>query len=192
MFLCLAAFGGGWVCEARGEAEQPPTVGALLAEALERSAELAGMRASIAAAEAGVVAAGALPDPMASVGLNNIPVGELSLDRDMMSSVGVMLSQRVTAGVRRRLRAELQRGEAAALRARYQSMENGIVRQVKQAYFDLQYLDGALQIAEENKRLAQDLLAVAESLYATGKVGQQDVFQSQVQLTRMLDALVAL
>jgi outer membrane protein TolC len=36
------------------------------------------------------------------------------------------------------------------------------------------------------------LLAVAEARYATGKVGQQDVFQAQVQLTRMVEALVAL
>jgi len=177
----------------KGEQPAPPALEALIENALDRSAELAALRARIAAAEARITTAGAAPDPMASAGFTNLPIGGgLRLDRDTMSGFEIMLSQELPRSFRRRLRAEIQRDEAAALRARHTSVANGIVRGVRQVYVDLQYLDEALVIAEQNKGLAQDILAVAESRYRTGKVSQQDVFQSQVQLSRMLDAVVAL
>jgi outer membrane protein TolC len=192
--LLLVGMIAGLPAAARAASAEPaaPPVSALLAEALEKSAELAALREQIAAAEAKVIPAGAPADPVASVGLNNIPVGGLRLDEDMMTSVGVMVSQNVIRGARRRLRSGVQQGEVAALRARAASVENGIVRGVKQACVDLQYLDEAAQIAEENKRLAEDVLAIAESRYGTGKVGQQDVFQAQVQLSRLLESLLTL
>jgi outer membrane protein TolC len=169
-----------------------PTLDALISQALDSSRELAAVGQQIAAAEARVVTAGALPDPMLSAGLSNVPVGGIELDGDMMSGVEFMLSRSVTAGARRRLRSDIQRAEADSLRQRYQSTRNGIVREVKRAYLDLQYLDEALDIAEQNRQLAADVLAIAESQYATGRAMQQDVFQSQVQLSRMVESLVLL
>jgi outer membrane protein TolC len=180
---------GGQAGPGQGES---PALQHLIKLALDRSAELAALREQIAAAEARVTVAGGLPDPMASAGLSNVMVGGMGLDRDPMSGLEFMLSQEVTRRFRRRLRGEVQQTEAEALRARHISTANGIVRGVKQAYIDLQYLDQALEISEQNKRLAEDVLALSESQYATGKVGQQDVFQSQVQLSRMVEALVLL
>jgi cobalt-zinc-cadmium efflux system outer membrane protein len=193
--LALGAFGvAASGAEGAGK-EAPassPTLQALIAEALDRSAELAAMREQIAAAQARVITAAGLPDPMASAGLSNIMVGGISLDRDPMSGVEFMLSQDVTRSVRRRLRGEIQEGEVLALEARYAAIANGIVRGVKQGYIDLQYLDEAVAISEQNRDIAADVLAISEVQYATGKVGQQDVFQSQVQLSRLLDSLVLL
>ena len=61
-----------------------PTMQAAVAEALDNSEELAAIRARIQAAEAKVRPAGALPDPMVSAGLQNIPVGQgVAIDKDM-------------------------------------------------------------------------------------------------------------
>ncbi len=169
-----------------------PALETFVAEALANSKELYAAREQIAAAQARVVSAGTLADPMISAGLTNIPVGGISLDRDVMSGVEFMLSREVATSARRRLRGDIQSAEVAALLERYESIQNGIAREVKRAYIDLQYLDEAMDIAEQNRLLASDVLAVAESQYSTGKVMQQDVFQSQVQLSRMLDSLVLL
>lgn len=171
----------------------PPSLASLVEEAVAQSAELAGLQARIEAAEAMVGPARARPDPMASVGVVNIPVNAgIRLDQDAMSGLELMYSQELTRGQKRRLRGETQQREAEALRARYEITSNSIVRQVKQAYYDLQYLNEALAITEQNKQLASDILKTAESRYATGKVMQQDVFQSQVQLSRMMDSLLSL
>jgi cobalt-zinc-cadmium efflux system outer membrane protein len=171
---------------------EPPTVEALVLEALEQSAELRALEERIRAAEASVAPAGALPHPMGSVAISNVPVGGLELDRTPMSGVELGVSQGVPAAEKRRLRREVKREEVDALRACYDDRRDDLVRRVRQGYTDLQYLDGALVIAEENKDLAGDFVATAEARYATGKGLQQDVFRAQVRLSRMMDTLISL
>jgi len=164
---------------------------ALVAEALDRSEELAALRERAAAAEAMVRPAGALPDPMAMAGLSNVPVGSgVQLDQDMMSSVMLSVSQEVPPGSRRRLMREAQGDEAAMLRAQVEDKRNDIVRRVKRAYIDAQYREAALSVAERNREVAKEMLATAEGLYATGKAMQQDVFQAQVRVSQMVDMVV--
>ena len=168
------------------------TLESVLAEALENSAELEAVWAQIRAAEASTAPAGALPDPMLSLSVSNVPVGGVRLDQTPMSGVELGLSQLVPGGSKRSLRRQGRELEALALRARYQDRRNDLVRRVRRAYYDLQYLDAAVVIAEQNKQLAQDLLATAEARYATGGGLQQDVFRAQVRLSRMIDFVVAL
>jgi len=168
-----------------------PTMEAAIAEALDRSEELAAIRARIEAAEARIRPAGALPDPMVSVGLQNIPVGQgVAIDKDMMSSFALMASQEVPpASMRRAMRAVMS-DDVAMLSASLDDARNDTVRKVKQAYLEVQYRDEALAIAERNRDVAQDMLAMAEARYSTGKVMQQDVFQAQVRLSQMVDMVV--
>jgi outer membrane protein TolC len=158
----------------------PPALEQMIAEALEKSAELAALREQIRAAEAMIAPVGALPDPMASI------------ERMPMREVDVGLSQGMPGAGKRRLSREVQREEVSRLRAEYAEKRNHLVRQVKQAYYAVQYLDEALEIAEKSKTLAEDLLKTAEAMYATGKGLQQDVFSAQVQLSRMVEMLVVM
>ncbi len=165
----------------------------VIAEALARSAELSSLRAQAEAAEAMISPAGALPDPMLSVGLKSIPVDAgIRIDQDAMSGLEVMLSQEVPRSAKRRLRQGIQAGEVAMVRARYEDKRLDIVRRVKQAYLDVQSVDAQMAIAEQNRDLAQDMLSAAEAAYGTGKVMQQDVFQAQVRLSQMVDMLISL
>lgn len=190
--LVMPAWGAGAEVAGEGSALEDDLLGALVAEALERSAELRALEERVRGAEAMVGPAGALPDPMASVGISNVPVGSVDLDRTPMSGVSLGVSQAVPAGAKRRLRRRAQEQDAAALGARREDRRDDLVRQVKQAYIEVQYLDGALAIMEESKRLAEDFLATAEARYGTGRGLQQDVFRAQVRLSRMIDVLVAL
>jgi outer membrane protein TolC len=168
-----------------------PTIEAAVAQALDKSEELAAIRARLEAAEAKVRPAGALPDPMVSAGLQNIPVGQgVAIDKDMMSSFALMASQEVPpASMRRAMRAVMS-DDVAMLSASLDDARNDTVRKVKQAYLEVQYRDEALAIAERNRDVAQDMLAMAEARYSTGKVMQQDVFQAQVRLSQMVDMVV--
>jgi outer membrane protein TolC len=177
---------------ARGQPQQPLTLEQAVCEAIAKSAELASLQHQVTAAQAMVAPAGALPDPMLSAGLSNIPVGAgIRLDQDPMSSLQFMASQEVPRGAKRRLSRQVQADMADMLQARYQDERNDLVRKVKQAYYDLQERDQEITIAEQNRDLAQDMLAAAEARYSTGKVMQQDVFQAQVRLSQMLDMLVS-
>jgi outer membrane protein TolC len=163
---------------------------AAVSEALESSAELDALRHRIAAAEAAVRPAGSLPDPVATVGLSNVPVGGLELDRTPMSGIDLGVSQRLPAKRKRRLSADLQQIDAEALRARYDDRRSDLIRRVKRAYIDVQRLDGEVAVARDSKELAESILATAEAKYATGKGLQQDVFRAQVRLSRTVEALL--
>jgi outer membrane protein TolC len=181
------------------EAQQPAgtvaigsaSVEALVQEAVGKSAELAALQARIRSAEAMVAPASALPDPMASVGMVNIPVHSgIRLDQDTMSGLEVMVSQDLPRTKKRRLSGQSQSLEARMLRARYDDKRNNLVKLVKQTYFELQYLDEAIHTTDGNKQLAQDILKAAEAQYSTGKGVLQDVFQAQGRLSQMLNMLV--
>jgi cobalt-zinc-cadmium efflux system outer membrane protein len=167
-------------------------LGSVVAEAVARSEELVALRARIAAAEASIRPAQALPDPMVSLMASNVPVGGFDLDRTPMTGVELGIAQRVPASSKRRLKGQSVSVEVQALQARHDDMRAALVRQVKKAYYDLQQLDDSLEIALQNKALAEDLLETAEARYATGKGLQQDVFRAQVRLSRMVDAVIAL
>ena len=195
--LALVMVAGAMVAAATEAVPDDPPAAALtlesvVAEALESSAELEAVRAHVRAAEASIAPAGALPDPMLSLSVSNVPVGGVRLDETPMSGVELGLSQLVPGGSKRGLRRQLRELEVVALRARYQDRRNDLVRRVRRVYYDLQYLDAAAVIAEQNRDLAQDLLATAEARYATGGGLQQDVFRAQVRLSRMIDSVVAL
>jgi outer membrane protein TolC len=192
--ILLPLVGRGCLCiPAAAQQQAPPTLDQALSEALAKSAELASLQQQVTAAENMIAPAGALPDPMLSAGLSNLVVGQgLRLDQDSMSGLEFMLSQEVPRSVKRRLRRDVQSGELAMLQARLQDKRLDVIRQVKKSYLDLQYYDQALVVAEQNRDLAQDMLATAEARYATGKVMQQDVFQAQVRLSRMVDMLISM
>lgn len=189
-FLLLVAVA--WLGGCPGWAEESPTLESAVAEALARSAELSSLRAQTEAAEAMIAPAGALPDPMLSVGLKNIPADSWRLDQDAMSGLEIMLSQEVPRSTKRRLRQGVQGGEVAMVRARYEDKRLDIVRRAKQAYLDVQSVDAQMAIAEQNRDLAQDMLSAAEAAYGTGKVMQQEVFQAQVRLSQMVDMVISL
>ena len=79
LLACVAivgvSFGGG-----RGQdtsiAERPLELAPLIEAGMRDSPELAALRSRIDAAEAGVLQAGALPDPQFGVALSNFPIGK--------------------------------------------------------------------------------------------------------------------
>ena len=62
-----------------------------------------------------------------------------------------------------------------------------VVRQVKLAYYDLAYLDEALQITGEEEQLLLHYEALARARYSQGFGQQQEVVKLQAEVTRVLN-----
>lgn len=67
-----------------------------------------------------------------------------------------------------------------------------ILREAKQAYYDLFYAHKALEIHHEQVALARKFSLIAQEKFAVGAVGQQDVLRAQVELLNLSNALVTL
>jgi outer membrane protein TolC len=59
--------------------------------------------------------------------------------------------------------------EATALYHRYQAARRDVVAQVKETYYDLGYVDAAIDLAREEQSLLKHYETLARARYATGQ-----------------------
>ena len=152
------------------------------------------IRAAAARAEAArhrVAAAGARPDPMLMAGVQNFPPGEPSFD-DFMTMKMVGLSQTIPYPGKRSLSTRSARHELLAALAMVDHARLEVTAAVRQAYYDLAYLDRALAITDRNQRLVVDFMKAAEARYGVGSANQEDVLRLRIQAARMGEEAVGL
>jgi len=164
----------------------------LLLDARERNPELLGAAREIEAAQARTRVARALEDPMAEVGLLNVPTPSWSFREDDMTMKMLGLSQRLPFPGKRDLRAAVAAQTAEAAEANYRDTLNRIVRDLKVAYTDLGFTFGSIEIVQRNKVTLAQLLQIAETRYTVGQGTQADVLKAQTELAIMNDELIQL
>jgi len=194
--LCAALLA--FLFAAPGFAGQPPqdikilSLQQALALALQQNPSLAVARARAEAVKQYVPQAGALADPRLSIGLANLPGGSLSLDKDPMSQLQIGFSQTLPFPGTRALHEEAAqfRADAAALGS--DELRLQLLRDVKQAWWQVFYIDHATQAVESNRVLLQQLIETAQTLYSVGRGQQQDVLLAQLELARLEDEALRL
>jgi outer membrane protein, heavy metal efflux system len=170
---------------AGGVAQRAETLAALIAEARANNPEIEAARRKAAAAAGRVPQAGALPDPMVAAGLMYVPVPTLDFGQDGMTMVSVQVGQRLPApGARGAREARAWQNQRAAERES-EEIELGAVTRLKSAYYELLFVDRALDVLARNHALVVDLASVARARFAVGRAPQQDVLQAQTEVTRL-------
>ncbi len=79
--------------------------------------------------------------------------------------------------------------EAAARYQLYRARQREIIHQVKKAFYELSYLDRALEINREEQLLLEHYERLAQSRYSTGQGLQHAVVKLQAELTKILNQL---
>ncbi len=159
---------------------------------LEQNPTLAVARASAEAVRQRVPQAGALADPRLSIGLVNLPSSSLSLDKDPMSQLQIGFSQPLPFPGKRALDEEVAQFRADAAVQGSDEQRLRLLRDVKQAWWQLFYIDHAQQALESNHDLLQQLIETAQTLYSVGRGQQQDVLLAQLELARLEDEALRL
>ena len=165
---------------------------ALIDEALENNPELAALKARWEAFEARVPQAGALDDPILRFDAVNLPSSSFDFDSTPMSGKLIAISQRIPFPGTRSAKERVAMHAAGAAEETYRDREGTIVNLVKQAYFDLAFLDRAIETTEKNKALLKDFIRIAQAKYSVGRGLQQDVLKAQVSLSALMDRLIVL
>ncbi|HKY96480.1 MAG TPA: TolC family protein, partial [Gemmatimonadaceae bacterium] len=146
----------------------------------------------VTAAQARVRSAGARPDPMLMLGAINVPVRTLSQTDDDMTMRMIGIEQNIPypgkLGLRRRI-AEL---EVTAARFSAETVRLAVVRDLKSAWYELNYIDEALSIARRNESLLTSVANVSRARYASGSGTQQEVLRSTLEATRLNESANAL
>jgi outer membrane protein TolC len=165
-------------------AQSATTLQGLVDEAIRRHPSERGAERMADAAAETVSREGALPDPMVSVGAQNIRVDSPHLNSDTMSSIAVMLTQEVPFPGKRGRRAAMAGANADASRADVRVTAAGIALRVRQAYWRLSFAEQAERITRENLEILDHLLEITRARFSVGQAAQQDVLQAEVARAR--------
>lgn len=138
------------------------------------------------AAVARVPQAGALPDPTLSFRFGNRPVDGFGTAEPMTMNT---LQLRQTLPWPGKLGFAEQRqshlAEAADLTA--SEMEAALIARVTNVYYEIAFMDRALDIMRETSDLLSEFLDVSNTLYAVGRGLQADVLQAQVAVASIAE-----
>jgi len=178
-------------------AEESPTTTVMTQQAavgmaLENNPGLAEMQARADAAAAIPSQLGTLPDPVLSFSALNLPTDTFSLSQEAMTQLQVGLSQAIPFPGKLALKEEAAQYEAEAVRQSADEMRLSLIRDVKNAWWQLFYLDRALDIVRLNQDLLRQFVTIAETKYKVGQGLQQDVLLAQVELSKLLDSEIQL
>lgn len=172
--------------------ERSPTqLDSLVAVALDQNPSVGAAVERVRAAEARIPAAGARPDPVLSLSLRNLPVTEPGFD-DFMTMKTIGLSQRLPYPGKLSLAQDAERSEARAAAAALEEVRLDVARQVRQAYYDLVFIDRGLEVVGRHADVLGTLVSTADVRYAVGAAGQEDVLQAQVETAALADEAAGL
>jgi len=130
---------------------------------------------------------GALPDPMVSLNAMNFPTDTFSRDQEPMTQLQVGISQVFPFPGKLDLKEEAAEYEATAAGHSVDEVRLQLVKNVKSKWWQLYYLDRALETVKNNQALLRQFITVAQTKYETGKGLQQDVLLAQLELSKLMD-----
>jgi len=127
----------------------------------------------------------ALPDPRLSLNAQNLPVDTFSLSQEPMTQLQVGVSQMLPAPGKLALQEQAAELDAAAAEKTVHELRLQLARDVKTVWWNMFYLDRALETVQRNLSLLQQVISVAQSKYEVGQGGQQDVLLSQLEVSKL-------
>lgn len=135
---------------------------------------------------------GSLPDPMISVNAMNLPTDSFDRRQEAMTQIQIGVSQAFPFPGKLGLKEGAAEFDALAARYQADEVQLQLVKQVKTYWWQLYYLDRALETADLNKSLLKQFITVAKTKYETGAGLQQDVLLSQLELSKLMDQVITL
>ncbi len=135
---------------------------------------------------------GALPDPMVNFNAMNFPTDSYERDQEAMTQLQVGISQVFPFPGKLNLKEEAAEYDARAAGHSVDEVRLQLIKNVKNKWWQLYYIDRALDTVESNQILLRQFISVAKTKYETGKGLQQDVLLSQLELSRLMDQKIQL
>ncbi|GAB2502342.1 TolC family protein [Arenimonas alkanexedens] len=152
---------------------------------IEHNPDLRALQAEAEAAEARVLPAGALPDPMAGVRLEGIDPDQPTLAPANVGNTTWTLRQDIPLWGKRGLARDAARDEAQAARLERDAMSLTILADAEQAYVAYWQAEEAVAVVDRLIALLDQMEEVARVRYSLGVAAQQDAIRAQVARTRM-------
>ncbi len=160
--------------------------------AIRGNPNLAGMQARYEALAEIPPQLGALPDPMVSFNAMNLPADTYDRDQEAMTQLQLGISQVFPFPGKLSLKEEAAEFDAKAAGHSVNELRLQLIRNVKSKWWQLYYMDRALETVSRNQDLLRQFITIAKTKYEIGKGMQQDVLLSQLELSKLMDQNIRL
>ncbi|WP_244532005.1 TolC family protein, partial [Nitrosomonas aestuarii] len=130
---------------------------------------------------------GTLPDPEISVSAANLPVSTFNSAQVDMTQIGPGISQAIPFPGKLTLRSSAATFEAKAALENVTEARWWLLSSVKQVWWQIFYLDHALQVVKDNQLLLEQFIQITRTKYEVGEGLQQDILLAQLELSNLLD-----
>ncbi|MFH1552373.1 MAG: TolC family protein [Candidatus Omnitrophota bacterium] len=132
--------------------------------------------------------ASSLPDPMAKYTY----FGESVETRVGPQEHKYGVSQKIPFPIKLSMEEIAESRHASMLKEKYEAARREIVKKVKFVYYDIYWVDKAIQVTEGEKAILENLEKVAQRRYESKFAPQQDVIKAQVELSNLINRLLIL
>ena len=136
--------------------------------------------------------AGALPDPMLTLGAVNLPTDTFDRDQEAMTQMQIGIEQSLPFPGKRGLKERAAEFDADAAASNVDEARLRLIQNVKQTWWQIYYIDRALDIVSRNQDLLRQFVQIAQTKYTVGEGLQQDVLLAQVELSKLFDSEIKL
>lgn len=175
-----------WVAPVRAQA---PATDAVLAKLIEdvaaRNPELAQSRAAVEAEAQRVPQAGALPDPILSLGIQNDGFRGIEVGKSELSFYSISATQAFPFPGKLGLREQVASLEKLRAEARLDRVRLSIEAQVRRAYLDFVLARDQLDLLGELEVLWRQAETAARARYESGEAPQSDLLRAQLERARL-------
>ena len=162
-----------------------PLLTGFVSDALATRPELAGARASADADLELVPQAGALPDPVLSLGIQNDGFSEIQIGEMDSSYWLIMASQTFPWHGKRGLKGDISTLEARQSEMDIERARLTIQADVGRAYVDLLLIRDQLDLLDQLESLWQQAESMARIRYESGDGAQSDLLRAQLERSRL-------
>ena len=126
-----------------------------------------------------------LPDPQLKLGFANLPTDSFNFSQEPMTQAVIGIRQQFPRGQTRALNSERLTKSVARTEAEAQDRQQLIRLEVRQEFTRVYLHQRRQKILQQSLVVFTDLAEITRDYYSNGRAHQQDVVQSQLELSRV-------
>ncbi|MEQ9497552.1 MAG: TolC family protein [Deltaproteobacteria bacterium] len=163
-----------------------------VAEAVQAHPSIAAAERRAEAMRARTAPAGALMDPMVSIGVQNLPYAPPSLTATPMTGIRFGISQTFPWPGKRGLAEEAATSRADAADAGTLEQRNRLAAMVRSTFYEIHFVDVAINVIRANLEIIDGFIEIADAKYRVGRGLQQDILKARVTKNQLDERLIGL
>jgi outer membrane protein TolC len=186
LLTALVLIFSGWAHAQEAELD----LDSLVKSALERNPKIKSFEDAVKAAKLRVRPSGALPDPVIGLGIKNMGLTRWTVGEEIMSEVGVSVSQMFPFPGKLSLKSQIAATQALQAEEDLRAAKLTLVREIKDLYSRLYYYQRSVELFGQRKGVLEKALKLAEVKYSVGLGAQPDIFRGQVEIAGIDEMLL--